>query len=80
MILILNALKKWAAEKKNVLAITWRSQITENNDFSIAIEDHVQFEHYVTYLKNIIKICRIVENGESSLLFFHFYFSANPNG
>lgn len=50
--------------KKNVFAITWRPQITENNEFFIAIDDRVQFDNYGTYLNNMIKICRIAEDGK----------------
>lgn len=50
--------------KKNVFAITWTPQITENNEFFIAIDDRVQFENYGTYLNNMIKICRIAEDGK----------------
>lgn len=50
--------------KMNVYAITWTPQITEHNEFCIAIDDRVQFDNYGTYLKNMIKVCRIAEDGK----------------
>lgn len=50
--------------KKNVFAITWTPQITEHNEFYIAIDDRVQFENYEKYLNNMVKICRIAEDGK----------------
>lgn len=48
--------------KKNIFAITWTPQITEHNEFYIAIDDRVQYENYGTYLNNMVKICRIAED------------------
>lgn len=72
--------------KQNVFAITWSPQITENNEFFIAIDDRVQFVNYGTYLNNMIKICRIAEDGKSTSFFvviaytrikYHFFCSAS---
>lgn len=51
--------------KANVFALLWM-QHGQISDFHIAIDDDAQFKNYESYLNNLMKICRIVENGKCS--------------
>lgn len=50
--------------KKNVFAILWTPQANRHNEFYIAIDDRLQYDIYEAYLNNLLKICRIIKNGE----------------
>ena len=49
--------------KANVFALLWM-QHGQISEFHIAIDDDTQFKNYESYLNNLMKICRIAENGK----------------
>lgn len=50
--------------QRYVFVLHWTQQNHQTSKFYIGIEDVWEFEHYDIYLNNLMKICRIAENGK----------------
>lgn len=57
-----------ADTKSSVFALLW-TQNNRTSEFYIAFENAAQFKNYEIYLNNLMKICRIAENGKHLMKF-----------